>query len=292
MMEQLFTDRAAPLKLNFIILYIALMLMFSAGFAQDRVLYKQVDTIKLSMEIYYPVPVDSDKTNPAMVFFFGGGWVGGSIAQFAPHAKYFAKRGITCFLAEYRIRDKHQTTPFESLKDAKSAIRYIRKNAAKFKVDPDSIIASGGSAGGHLAAATALIEVYNEDSDDLSISCIPNALVLYNPVIDNGPGGYGFDRIGNKYKDFSPLHNIKHGAPPTIIFLGTEDKLIPVETVEYYKVVMEKLDSKCDLKIYQGQGHGFFNHGKFEYYQKTVREADLFLQKLGYLPDNQTVKIE
>jgi acetyl esterase/lipase len=67
--------------------------------AQDKLLYKQIDTTKLFLEVYYPDPDDSIRIYPAMVFFFGGGWVGGGTAQFAPHAKYFAKRGIVCFLA-------------------------------------------------------------------------------------------------------------------------------------------------------------------------------------------------
>ncbi len=63
----------------------------------------------------------------------------------------------------------------------------MRENAATFHIDTAKIIASGGSAGGHMAAATALITDYNEDTDDTSVSCVPNALVLFNPVFDNGP---------------------------------------------------------------------------------------------------------
>ena len=227
-----------------------------------------------------------------MVFFFGGGWKGGDRSHFFYHAKYFSKRGMVCILADYRTENNNKTSPFESVKDAKSVIRYVKKNAAKFNVDPNKIIASGGSAGGHLAATTALITKYNEDSDDLNISSIPDALVLFNPVIDNGPGGYGYERIGDAYKDFSPLHNIMDGAPPTIIFLGTNDELIPVETAMYYKKVMEKIGSKCELRLYEGEGHGFFNYSNFEYYKKTVSETDLFLQTLGYLETEPIVIIE
>jgi acetyl esterase/lipase len=121
-------------------------------------------------------------------------------------------------LADYRIKNKHNTTPFESLKDAKSAMRYVRGHAKELGINPDSIIAAGGSAGGHLAAATAFIKGYNEVTDDLSVSCIPQALVLFNPVIDNGPGGYGYERIGDQYKEFSPIINLKKNAPPTVFF--------------------------------------------------------------------------
>ncbi|MBM1108237.1 alpha/beta hydrolase [Aurantibacter crassamenti] len=260
--------------------------------AQEKTLYKEIDSTKLFLETYYPAELEANKSYPAMIFFFGGGWTGGNRSHFINHAQYFSKRGIVCFLADYRTKSKNNTTPFESLKDAKSAMRFIRKNASNFKIDSAKIIASGGSAGGHLAAATALIEDFNETTDDISISSVPNALVLYNPVIDNGPGGYGYERIGATYKSFSPLHNIKKGAPPTILFLGTKDKHIPVETVQYYKTVMNKVESRCELKIYEGQGHGFFNYANFENYKKTITETDIFLQSLGYLKKEPVVAIK
>ncbi|MDN3205236.1 alpha/beta hydrolase [Algoriphagus sediminis] len=273
---------------------LAIILFFSLWFVsngQDTIFYKEIDTTKLYLEIY-PSEIQQDSKNPAVVFFFGGGWIGGTRDHFRPHAEYFSKRGLTCFLVDYRIQRIHKTTPFESLMDAKSAMRYIRKNAEQFGIDPDKIIASGGSAGGHLAAATAIIKDFNDPLDDMLIDPVPNALVLFNPVIDNGPGGYGFERIGEEYLRFSPLHNIREGAPPTILFLGTEDNLIPVETVEYYKTVMENVGSRCDLQIYPEQGHGFFNYRNFDFYKQTILEADSFLQSLGFLNWSPVVKIE
>ncbi len=275
-----------------ILTFLILIIAYSFSYSQEQLLYKRIDSTKLFMEVYYPEIIDTARKYPAMVFFFGGAWNNGSIKQFEPHANYFSRRGMICFLVDYRVKNRHQTKPFESLKDAKSAIRYIKEQSDKFHVDTTKIVASGGSAGGHLAVATALIDNYNENTDNLSVSCIPNALVLFNPVFDNGPGGYGFDRIGNSYKDFSPLHNIKKGAPPTIVFLGSNDKLIPVETAKYYQKVMEKVNSTCELYIYEDQDHGFFNYRHFEYYKKTVSEADKFLQSIGFLNKEPIIKIE
>jgi len=270
---------------KYMFLFAMIILMGSSGLSQthEKVIYKQIDTISLSMEVYYPANYQSGETYPAMVFFFGGGWKGGTTKQFEPHAQYFAGRGMVCFLADYRVSSRHGTTPFESLKDAKSAVRYIRKHAERFHIEPDSIIASGGSAGGHLAAATALVDGFNDSTDDLSVSCRPNALVLFNPVIDNGPGGYGYERVGEQYKYFSPLHNISKDAPPTIFFLGTEDDLIPVETARYYQTVMEQVGSRCELILYEEEGHGFFNYGSRYNYWQTVLKADEFLRSLGYI---------
>ena len=274
------------------VLIISFVLSTSICNAQEQILYKQIDTTKLFMQVFSPKLIDSSKSYPAMVFFFGGGWSSGDKTQFINHAMYFSQRGIVCFLVDYRTKNKNNTTPFESLQDAKTSIRFIRKNATFFRIDTTKIIASGGSSGGQLAAATALIDAYSDRKDDLSISCIPNALVLFNPVIDNGPGGYGYEKIGDEYKNFSPLHNIKKGAPPTIIFLGTNDKYIPVETAEYYKKVMEKVNSKCELRLYEGQGHGFFNHKNLDYFKKTINETDQFLVSLGYLKNEPIITIE
>lgn len=262
------------------------------AYPQEKVIYKQIDTLELSMDVYRHNQSSETDTYPALVFFFGGGWTGGSTAQFEPHARYFSERGMVCFLVDYRVNSRNQTTPFESLMDAKSAIRYIRMHADQFKIDPYQIVAAGGSAGGHLAAATALIDSYNESSDDLKVSSKPNALVLFNPVIDNGPGGYGFERIGAEYKDFSPLHNIQKDAPPTVIFLGTKDDLIPVETMEYYQKVMEKVGSRCELHLYKDQIHGFFNYRNFEFYKETLLKADEFLVSLGILSGFPKVEVK
>lgn len=274
-----------------LILFISLCPYFS-GYSQEQVMYKQVDSTKLFMEVYLPGASETEKKHPAMVFFFGGGWNGGRIKQFEPHARYFSQRGMVCFLIDYRVKERQQTTPFESLKDAKSAIRYIREHADAFNIDTSMVVAAGGSAGGHLAAAAALTDNYNENSDNMTVSCKPNVLVLFNPVIDNGPGGYGYERIGDAYKSFSPLHNIRKDAPPTILFLGTKDNLIPVETANYYQTVMGKVESRCELRLYEGEGHGFFNYVNFNYYKKTLSESDEFLQSLGYLKKEPIIEIE
>jgi acetyl esterase len=273
------------------VVFIALMVIICGQlYAQEKILFKKIDTVRLYLEVYTPPKSKSNAKSTAIIFFFGGGWMSGDKSQFLHQAEYFSRRGAVCFLADYRTQMNH-TTPFESLMDAKSAIRFIRKHAVDFDIDTTCIVAAGGSAGGQLAAATALVDSFNEATDDQSVNCRPNALVLFNPVIDNGPGGYGYERIGEQYKKFSPLHNIRKGAPPTIIFLGTKDKLVPVATTEYYKTVMDRIGSRCELKLYEGQSHGFFNYSNFNYYKSTLIEADTFLQSLGFLKAEPEVEI-
>lgn len=259
--------------------------------ANRVVVYKEIDEIKLRLYVFEPADHTEDADAPALVLFFGGGWKGGTPKQFEPHAKYFASRGMVVVLADYRVSGKHKTTPIECVKDGCSAMRYVRVHAEKWGIDPARIAAGGGSAGGHVAAATATITAFNEASDDLEVSCVPAALALFNPVYDNGPGGYGYDRVKAYWRKFSPLHNVREGIPPSITLLGTKDKLIPVETAKRWKRAVEKVGGRADVHCYEGAGHGFFNHGRDgnQHYLDTVEKVDRFFISLKWLAGEPTI---
>ncbi len=268
-----------------LVLFLLFILFFVNCFSQEKskiveLNYKQIDTVQLNLKLYYPESYKKNKTYPTIVFFFGGGWNGGSTKQFEPHALHYSAKNFITVLVDYRVKTRHNTTPFESLKDAKSAIRYLRKNAQELGIDAQRIVGSGGSAGGHLAAACFTNESINEATDDLTISAKPNALVLFNPVIDNSKDGYGFERIGERYVEFSPMHKIQKGFPPTIFFLGTNDNLIPVETAQKFKKKIEAVGSRCDLLLFDDQSHGFFN--KEPFLSETMLKADVFLQSIAF----------
>ncbi len=258
----------------------------------DRsVVYKTVGTTKLKLHLFYPSDHKPSDRRPAIVFFFGGGWIGGSPRQFYPHCAYLASRGMVALAADYRVKSRDHTTPKECVKDGKSAVRWIRQHAGELGIDPDKVAAGGGSAGGHVAAATGTTTGFEEKGESLTVSSRPAALVLFNPVVDNGPAGYGHDRVKDYWREFSPLHNISVETPPTVVFLGTNDKLIPVETAKKYKSIMEKKGRRCDLHLYEGQPHGFFNERNREYYTKTVIAMDRFLASLGYLDGEPTLTV-
>jgi acetyl esterase len=248
----------------------------------DRIVtYKQVDGVSLDLHIFNPPGHSASDEAPAIVLFFGGGWKTGAPKQFYPQSRHFASRGMVAICPDYRTEGRHGTSPGECVKDARSALRWVRSHAVELGVDPVRIVAGGGSAGGHLAAAVALLNGFDEQGEDTSVSPKPSALVLFNPVVDNGPGGYGYERVKAFWKSFSPLHNLDKGAPPTLVMLGTGDHLIPVATAEAYKTKMESFGVRCDLILYEDQPHGFFNQAR---YQETLQASDGFLVSLGYLP--------
>ncbi len=167
-------------------------------------IYKRVGGTELKLYITRPEATRTDKPGSALVFFHGGGWMSGHPRVFNSQAEYLAARGVTCVLVEYRLL-KGMDTPESCIQDAKSAMRWVRSHAADMGIDPERIVAAGNSAGGHLAACTGIIEGFNDPADDLSVSAKPHAIILYSSVIDNGPDGYGYKRIKDRYPEFSPL---------------------------------------------------------------------------------------
>ena len=258
--------------------------------------YKTVDGRDLKIYIFNPPDWKATDQRQALVFFHGGGWVGGGPNQFERHSEYLASRGMVCFSVVYRLLDKNgHEPPLACVQDAKSAMRWVRGHAKELGIDPNRIGAGGGSAGGHLAAFVGMVEGLDDPQDDMKVSPKANALALFNPVFDNGPDqGWGTARVGERYREFSPAHNISADDPPAIIFLGTNDKLIPVAVVERFKAGMEKAGVRCDALFYEGQGHGFFNGGKKgedKYFYETLLATDKFLGTLGWLNGEPTLKI-
>ena len=257
--------------------------------------YKQTPQVELKLHLFEPYPDQARPPSgyPAVVFFHGGGWEQGDAKHFYPQADWLAHRGVFVINTEYRVEFTHGTTPFESVKDAISTMRFVKQHAEDWGIDPDRIAAGGASAGGHLAMAMATLTARDLDEDDFSgseaervASYRPDALLLFNPVFDNGPGQYGYDRISERYPDFSPAHNLHANVPPMLTLLGDQDEYLTVATAQQVHDQLTELGASNELIIYPGETHGFFNYGRNEDrgYDATLRDVSDFLIQLGWLP--------
>ena len=266
-------------------------------------IYKGVGDVSLNAYIFEPKGHVAADQRPAIVFFFGGGWRGGTPGQFLPHCQHLAERGMVAISVDYRVKSRHDAWPQDCVEDAKSAIRWVRKNAKRLGVDPDKIAAGGGSAGGHLAAATAVIKGFERESEDTSISSAPNAMVLFNPAVAltqvDGLKVVPEDKLEDikertqgRPEEIAPINHVRKNLPPAIIFHGTADPTVLFASVAEFTKRMEAAGNRCELMPYKGQVHGFFNAGRGKgearavanrYYHKTVKQMDAFLQSLGYL---------
>ncbi len=289
----LFPMRIPPLLAVLVCAVLPAFAADPAAAPRDARVYKRVGDRELKLSVVRPADWKTGDRRPALVFFHGGGWTGGAPTQFDEHSRYFASRGLVCIQVQYRLLDAKSAQPPDAcIHDARTAMRWVRAHAAELGVDPARIGAGGGSAGGHLAAHAGLVDGTDDPSDDLKISAKPAALLLFNPVLDNGPGGWGTARVGARFPELSPAHNVSRDDPPAIVFLGTKDNLIPVATLERFRAAMRQAGVRCDLHLYEGEGHGFFNHrglGGGKAYALTVREADRFLASLGWLRGEPTL---
>ncbi|MFG0253933.1 MAG: alpha/beta hydrolase [Rhodopirellula sp. JB053] len=267
----------------------------------ERVTYKTVGDVELKLHVFRPADSSPNSKSPnsesqsskspAIVFFFGGGWNSGTPAQFYEQARRMADRGMVAFSADYRVRSRQKTTPFECVSDGKSAVRWIREHAETHGIDPQKVVASGGSAGGHVAACTGVIEGLDEPTENASVSSIPDAMVLYNPVIDTTAKGHGLTRVGeDRQTEISPCHHVREGLPPTLILHGTNDTTVPYENAERFTRLMNEAGNRCELVSFSGQGHGFFNSKSFRprtkdisHYERAMKSTEQFLESLGFL---------
>jgi acetyl esterase len=250
---------------------------------QGKVIYKTIDGVDLMMHVFEPAMRTPEPTS-AIVFFFGGGWVDGTPAQFFEHCRYLASRGLVAFSAEYRVKNRHGVKPRASVMDGKSAVRWIRAHAEEYGLDVKRIAAGGGSAGGLVAACTAMVAGFEEEVEDRLVSAVPDALVLFNPVVDTSSPQFA-ERFIREGEALSPQHQIRPAIPPTIIFHGMADTEVPYALVERFALSMQEAGNRCDLLGFPDKTHGFFNFGRDDgsAYYETLRATDQFLTSLGFL---------
>ncbi|MFW6269568.1 MAG: alpha/beta hydrolase [Bacillota bacterium] len=245
----------------------------------DEDIYKTIGDIKLKIKTYKPQDWTINDKNAAIIFFFGGGWVKGTIDHFKKQSEYLASRGIVAITADYRVEDRHGTTPFECVKDGISAVSWVNNHSQELGIDSEKIFVAGGSAGGHVAVSSVIFKDKFKEKQNYN----PVGMVLFNPVIDTTEKGYGSQKIGENAKELSPVHHIRQGLPPTIIFHGKSDKVVPFTNAQHFCEKMKKYNNECILIPYQGKGHGFFNYGQDEdnyCYHDTLHRAEKFINSV------------
>lgn len=246
----------------------------ASGTPDTQWTYKTIKGKDFKMDVFLPEGYASDDLSyPAIIFYHGGSWNGGKVSWHHPDCAYWSKRGMIAVSVDYRLKDRDQVeVPQECVKDAKSAVRFLRKNAEELKVDVNKVVVAGGSAGGQMAAAVAMLDKVNDQGDDLAISCKPNAVVLYNPYY--------------KCRDeLSPPNFVVEGLPPMISFLGSEDPAITVESLRAFHEDLIKAGNVSEFYVGKGGKHGFCigtnEQNRFFYW--SLELVDAFLVRNGIL---------
>lgn len=233
--------------------------------------YKTIqDTLSLQLDVFMPEEVQADDKRPVMVFFHGGGWVGGNRSLMHRQCRYFAKRGFITATVTYRLLKKG--VPGDKsicIKDAKSAIRWIKQQGAYLHADTGRVILGGGSAGGHLATMAALDTAINDEQDNISIPTKALALILFNPA-------YSLQESAA----VQPFDKVTPQCPPVIQFFGDRDAKWKPGGDKFRQLLVEN-KVKNEMWIAEDQKHGFY--GGKDWSVATAVQADHFLVDMAVL---------
>lgn len=280
--------------------------------------YKKVDGLELPMAVFLP----SDRASlaerrPAIVCIHGGawsGWRGGDCAAwdggiFARHARYFSARGAVAVTISYRnvFQPGKDKAAFEKgpglsdlIADCRAALRYLRKNADRFGIDPNRIAVIGDSAGGHLAACLGTIDRFDDPDEDLATGAMANLVITCNPITDlTDPAWFGYVHetpraweAGQtlsreaRAKAVSPLWNVSAKSAPTLAIHGLKDGIVNPRHSAELREALQKAGVPGELVTLPEASHAFVLLG----YRSTgaawlavMRSIDRFLVKNGYL---------
>jgi acetyl esterase/lipase len=245
--------------------------------------YKTTPHGELRIAVHYPFDWRPGDRRPGILFFFGGALRQGTIEQFTRQATYLSSRGMVAARADYRVYGRHQVTADLCVQDAKSAMRWFRGHAQVLGVDADRIVASGGSAGGYLATCAAILEGFDAAGEDLSISTVPNALLLFNPALQRRTVDERFP-TEEMAQRLSPIQHVSRDVLPTLMLFGTEDRLLP--SARTFMDRAHGLGCQMELYLADGAAHAFFNRPPW--FERTLYRADQFLAELGYIEGQPT----
>jgi acetyl esterase len=255
---------------------------------ENKVLYKHAPdalggSASLYLHIFNPQGWTAGDKRPVVMLFHGGGWSNGSPDRYVPEAKYWASRGVVGITAQYRLGNREGTKAEDCVADAKSAVRYVRAHAAELGIDPQKIAVGGESAGAHISACTGTVPGLDDPTDDKSVSCVPNAMLLYFPykmICD----------VGTDKDAMSPLKYVTPKTPPTLFVAGEMDGIAPAERGIEWGNQMQG-GNPFRLFIYKRAHHPSGKHdmNKPGDDNDMVRQTDLFLASLGYVTGAPTV---
>jgi acetyl esterase/lipase len=228
--------------------------------------YGKVGDRALLLNLYTPEKLE--KPAPGLIFIHGGGWTSGNRNDYKYYTVRYAKRGFVVATISYRFAQEAHFPA--ALQDAKCAVRWMRENAEKYHVDPNHIGVIGGSAGGHLAMMvgyTPNVPEFEGDGGHAGVSSRVQAVVnFYGPSeLDSDAArkadvvkkflGKTFEEDPEIFTKASPMHYLTKDAPPTLIFHGTIDELVPVAQSDRLAEKLKGLGVPCVYEKFPGWPH-------------------------------------
>jgi acetyl esterase/lipase len=259
---------------------------------REGVEYANPDGQHLMLNI--ALPAEDNARHPAVLCIHGGGFRAGDRKGWNDRCRRLAERGFVAVTIDYRLAPKY---PFPAaVEDCKAAVRWLRLNAEKYRIDPDRIGTVGDSAGGHLAQYLGVTgDVHDFDGDQnpgpsSAVACVVN---YYGPSDLTRSYGRSVDAhevlplfLGGDVEHqrqrhvlASPLYWVTPRAAPTLLIHGTEDKYVNHEQAQWIHERLKAAQVEVELLTLQGAGHGFKGEDAKKAEEAMFRWFDAHLKK-------------
>ena len=250
--------------------------------------YGKAGGLSLYLDLYSPKPKPEGKL-PVIVIIHGGGWYQGDKAGHAEVACYLASCGFAVASINYRFLTE-EIFP-ACLNDCVTSVLWLKDNSEKLGLDASRIGLFGDSAGGHLVLMTA----YAGDKfcvEKRSIKASVKCVIAWYPVSDLTTFYYEKNRklppelmggvpltMPDAYKAASPTFYASKDVPPSLVFHGDQDEIVPIKQTETLDGLMKKAGADFTFVRVSGAGHGFTSAGIDPTYGAILKTMTDFFNK-------------
>ncbi len=258
-----------------------------------NVTYKVASNVEQELDVYFNR--DRSVARPTVIYIHGGGWVGGSKEASSLRIAPYLEMGFNVVNVEYRLGRVARAPA--AVEDCRCALSWVIRNAETYGIDPERLVVTGRSAGGHLSLTTAMLSVSAGFDAECNSAIVPNVAAVINyygitDVADLMAGkpnekSYTVEWLGSQgdrkeiADSVSPIHHVRKGLPPILTVHGDADQIVPYSHAVELHDRLNAAGAENELLTIPGGGHGGFSREEVAKIDKTIRA---FLRKHGLMP--------
>jgi acetyl esterase/lipase len=237
---------------------------------ENDLVFSKVGETELKLDL--AMPQEGDGPFPAVVCIHFGGWVRGERQQMRATLEALARHGFVAISPDYRLAPAHRFPA--ALEDCKAAVRWLRANAQRYRVEPARFGAFGVSTGGHLACLLGVTQkedgLEGDGGNAEQSSAIQAVVSFFGPTDLTRPVwnkelrakqlepflGGSADEKADLYRRASPIAYVNKNAPPFLFVHGSADTIVPIQQSEDMVAKLRQVGVSARLLRVEEEGHG------------------------------------